>query len=274
MGWRLFSDFSIHGNAMRQELFGLPIDGLTYRETVDRAVAAMKNRTLTQHVALNVAKLVKARSDAELRRDIAESHIVGADGAGILLAARLLGLTVPERVAGVDLMQSLLAVCAEQGFRPYFLGARQDALERAMAVARGRWPGLTFAGARNGYYRAEEEAEIVAAIGESGADCLFIAMPTPQKERFLHRYREALGVPFIMGVGGSIDILACQIERAPLIVQRLGLEWLYRIYQEPGRMWWRYASTNAVFAGLLAKALIGRLRQGRAYQSRAPQSRF
>jgi N-acetylglucosaminyldiphosphoundecaprenol N-acetyl-beta-D-mannosaminyltransferase len=253
---------------MRQELFGIPIDGLTFQQTVDRAVAAMKDRALTQHVAINVAKLVKSRRDAELRRDIAESHIVGVDGAGILWAARLLGLSVPERVAGVDLMQSLLAACAEHGFRPYFLGARQDALERAMAVARGRWPGLTFAGARNGYYRQEEEAGIVAAIRDSGADCLFIAMPTPRKERFLHRYRDALGVPFIMGVGGSIDILACQIERAPPAVQRAGLEWLYRIYQEPGRMWWRYASTNAVFAGLLAKALIWRALPGRAPQSR------
>jgi N-acetylglucosaminyldiphosphoundecaprenol N-acetyl-beta-D-mannosaminyltransferase len=254
---------------MRQELFGIPIDGLTYQETVDRAVTAMKTRSLTQHVAINVAKLVKARHDAELHRDIAESHIVGVDGAGILWAARLLGVGVPERVAGVDLMQSLLAVCAEQGFRPYFLGARQDALERAMAVARGRWPGLTFAGTRNGYYRPEEEADVVEAIRDSGADCLFIAMPTPQKERFLHRYRETLGVPFIMGVGGSIDILACQIERAPIAMQRAGLEWLYRIYQEPGRMWWRYASTNAVFAGLLARALIER-----ALPRRAPESRF
>jgi N-acetylglucosaminyldiphosphoundecaprenol N-acetyl-beta-D-mannosaminyltransferase len=243
---------------MRQELFGIPIDGLTFEETVNRAVAAMKHRSPVQHVAINVAKLVKARRDAELHRDIAQSDIIGVDGAGILLAARLLGLTVPERVAGVDLMQSLLGICAKRGFRPYFLGARQDALERAMAVARGRWPGLQIAGARNGYYRREQEAEIVAAIRDSGADCLFIALPTPQKERFLHAYREVLGVPFIMGVGGSIDILACQIERAPLAFQRLGLEWLYRIYQEPGRMWWRYASTNAVFAGLLAQALIRR----------------
>lgn len=244
---------------MRQELFGIPIDSLTFEETVGRAVGAMRTRTLTQHVAINVAKLVKARSNGELRRDIVESDIVGIDGMGVLLAARLLGIPVPERVAGVDLMQALLAACAADGFRPYFLGARQEVLERAMAVARGRWPGLQFAGSRNGYFRPEEEPEIVAAIARSRADCLFIAMPTPQKERFLWRYREALAVPFIMGVGGSFDVLAGHVERAPAFVQRAGLEWAFRIYQEPGRMWWRYVSTNLVFAGLLSRALLARL---------------
>ena len=243
---------------MRKELFGIPFDVLSFDATVDRAVDAMRNRRLTQHVALNVAKLVKAQKDAELRRDVVESDIIGIDGMGIVLAGRLLGMRRLQRVSGVDLMQALLKVCAEQGFKPYFLGARQAALQRAMAVARGRYPGLQFAGSHNGYFRPGDEEGIVAAIRESGADCLFIAMPTPRKERFLHKHREALGVPFIMGVGGSIDVLACQVDRAPLLMQRIGLEWLYRIYQEPGRMWWRYASTNLVFAGLLAKALLRR----------------
>jgi N-acetylglucosaminyldiphosphoundecaprenol N-acetyl-beta-D-mannosaminyltransferase len=253
---------------MRQELFEIPIDSLTFDETVGRAVESMRRRTLTQHVAINVAKLVKARSDAELRRDICQSDIVGIDGMGILIAARLLGIAVPERVAGVDLMLALLGACAENGFRPYFLGARQEVLERAMAVARGRWSRLDFAGSRNGYFRPEDEPGIVDAIKESGADCLFIAMPTPQKERFLHCYREALGVPFIMGVGGSFDVLAGKVERAPVMVQRAGFEWAYRIYQEPARMWWRYASTNVVFAGLLGRALIGRAFHRRPTESR------
>jgi N-acetylglucosaminyldiphosphoundecaprenol N-acetyl-beta-D-mannosaminyltransferase len=243
---------------MRTELFGIPIDSLTFDETLDRAVNAMRNRKLTQHVAINVAKLVKARSNPDLREDILESDIVGVDGMGIVLAARALGHDVRERVAGIDLMNALLKVCSEQGFHPYFLGARQKVLERAMAVARGRWPGLEFAGARNGYFNADEEDGIVAAIRESRADCLFIALPTPQKERFLRRYRDALHAPFIMGVGGSFDVLSYQVDRAPRLIQRAGLEWAYRIYQEPGRMWWRYASTNFIFAGLLGKALIGR----------------
>lgn len=250
---------------MRQELFGIPIDSLTFEETVSRAVEAMRAKRLTQHVAVNVAKLVKARRDAELRRDIAESHIVGIDGMGIVWAARMLGIAVPERVAGVDLMERLLQICGEQGYRPYFLGARPEVLQRAVDNARKRWPGLAFAGYRDGYFGPEEEADITAAIRDSGADCLFIGMPTPRKERFLHSHRDVLGIPFIMGVGGGIDVLAGHVRRAPAFMQRSSLEWLYRIYQEPGRMWWRYASTNTEFAGLLGKALLMRAISGGQY---------
>ena len=247
---------------MRRELLGVPIDSLTFNETVSGAVQAMRAKKLTQHVAINVAKLVKARQDPELWRDIAESHIVGIDGMGIVWAARALGIPVPERVAGVDLMERLLKICRDESFRPYFLGARQEVLDRAVASAQERWPGLEFAGYRNGYFDAGDERDIVTAIRTSGADCLFIGMPTPQKERFLHSYREALNVPFIMGVGGGIDVLAGHVRRAPMAMRRSGLEWLYRIYQEPGRMCWRYASTNARFASLVAKALAVRAVSG------------
>jgi N-acetylglucosaminyldiphosphoundecaprenol N-acetyl-beta-D-mannosaminyltransferase len=100
---------------------------------------------------------------------------------------------------------------------------------------------------------------VVEDIRFCAPDCLFIGMPTPRKERFLHQYRDVLGVPFIMGVGGGIDVLAGHVRRAPQRFQRAGLEWLYRTWQEPRRMWWRYASTNAVFAGLLGKAMIARV---------------
>jgi N-acetylglucosaminyldiphosphoundecaprenol N-acetyl-beta-D-mannosaminyltransferase len=253
-----------YGKALRRELLGVPIDSLTFDETVSSAVEAMRAKRLTQHVAINVAKLVKARRDPELWRDIAESHIVGIDGMGVVWASRALGIPVPERVAGVDLMERLLEICGEKGFRPYFLGASQEVLHRAVAAARTRWPGLDFAGYRDGYFAADDEWDIVTAIRISGADCLFIGMPTPQKERFLHSYRDLLNVPFIMGVGGGIDVLAGHVRRAPAFMQRTGLEWLYRIYQEPGRMWWRYASTNAQFAGLVAKALIARAVSGRS----------
>lgn len=237
---------------------GVPIDSLTFDETVARAVHAMQAKRLTQHVAINIAKLVKARHDPELWRDIAESHIVGIDGMGIVWAARALGIPVPERVAGVDLMEQLLKICGEKGFRPYFLGASQKVLQRAVAEAQTRWPGLEFAGYRDGYFGADDEWDIVTAIRTSGADCLFIGMPTPQKERFLHSYRDVLNIPFIMGVGGGIDVLAGHVNRAPMPMRKSGLEWLYRIYQEPERMWWRYVSTNARFAGLVARALISR----------------
>ena len=243
---------------MRTMFLGMPIDPLTFDQTVEVARRAMLTRQPVQHVALNVAKLVKARTDPELRRDVSESDLVGVDGTGIVWGARALGIRIPERVAGVDLMERLLAICARDSFRPYFLGARPQVLERAMEVAKARWPGLTFAGSHDGYFELEDEADVVADIRASQADCLFIAMPTPRKERFLHRYRRALGVPFIMGVGGSLDVLAGTVRRAPPVMQRAGLEWLYRTWQEPRRMWWRYASTNAAYAGLLGREIAAR----------------
>jgi N-acetylglucosaminyldiphosphoundecaprenol N-acetyl-beta-D-mannosaminyltransferase len=243
---------------MRAEFLGAPIDLLTLEQTVIRAVDAMLMRKPTHHVALNVAKLVNMRRNDELRRDVNESHIVGIDGMGIVWGARALGIDVPERVSGVDLMERLLEVCSLLEFRPYFLGAKPDVLNKAVLNAFERWPGLKFAGYRDGYFSPDEEDDVVADILAANPDCLFIAMPTPRKERFLRQYRETLNVPFIMGVGGSVDVLAGHVSRAPLKMQRAGLEWLYRIYQEPQRMWWRYANTNAVFAGLLARAWLSR----------------
>ncbi len=146
---------------MRAEFLGVPIDLLTHDQTVGRAIDAMLKRKTTHHVAMNVAKLVKSRRDPELRRDVAESHIVGIDGMGIVWGARALGIKVPERVAGVDLMESLLGICAAHDFRPYFLGARHHVLQKALINALHRWPGLRFAGYHDGYFNREDEPQIV-----------------------------------------------------------------------------------------------------------------
>lgn len=243
---------------MRAVFLDTPIDVLSLQETIDIASDAMRKRRRVRHVAMNVAKLVKMRSDSTLRSDVLKSDIIGIDGTGIVLGARLQGIPVSERVAGVDLMEKLLECCAKEGFRPYFLGAREDVLQRAMLVARERYPGLEFAGARNGYFSRDEEDAIVAQINAAWADCLFLGMPTPHKERFLAEHADSLNTPFLMGVGGSFDVLAGKVTRAPEAMQKLGLEWLHRLLQEPKRMAWRYLSTNTVFAVLLFEAILGR----------------
>jgi len=241
---------------MRASFLGCPIDILTMAETVELARRAMHSRQRLQHVALNVAKFVNMRLDPVLAADVANSDVVSMDGMGIVWGARALGLPVKSRVTGIDLLAELLAVCAQEGLKPYFLGASPAVLQQAAQRVRDKHPSLVFAGVRNGYFTREQEADIVSDIRSSRADCLFIGMPTPRKERFLASHRDALGVPFIMGVGGSFDILAGAVRRAPVLMQQLGLEWLYRVYQEPGRMWWRYAKTNTLFAGILAQAAI------------------
>jgi N-acetylglucosaminyldiphosphoundecaprenol N-acetyl-beta-D-mannosaminyltransferase len=241
---------------MRQALLGCPIDILTMSETVELARQAMWSRKRLQHVALNVAKLVNMRRDPVLAADIISSDLVGIDGMGIVWAARCLGLPTKERVAGIDLLTELLALCAEEGFKPYFLGGTSEVVHKSSRRVLERYPTISFAGLRDGYFKSDEELEVVNQIRHSEADCLFIGMPTPRKERFLACYRDILNVPFIMGVGGSFDVLAGEVRRAPARMQAFGLEWLYRVYQEPKRMWWRYAKTNTLFTAILARAVI------------------
>jgi N-acetylglucosaminyldiphosphoundecaprenol N-acetyl-beta-D-mannosaminyltransferase len=241
---------------MRTTFIDAPMDILTRAETVSLALQAIRSGSKVTHCALNVAKLVRMRSNATLRNDVRAANVVGIDGMGIVWGARLAGIPVPERVPGIDLMLSLLEECAGRGYRPYFLGATPDVVRLAAKAAQRSHPGLELAGLHDGYFAPEDEASIVAAINASGADCLFVGMPTPRKERFLAAHRQAINVPFVMGVGGSLDVLAGKVARAPIWAQRSGLEWVFRAAQEPRRMIGRYLSTNAMFLVLMVRELV------------------
>lgn len=239
---------------------GMPLDPLDLDEAVARARAAMVQRRPLRQSDVNVAKLIAAMDDPVLWSDVAGCDLINIDGMGVLLGARLAGWRPPGRVAGVDLMDRLLAVCAAEGFRPYILGAEPAVLEQAVARLSARHPGLVFAGWRDGYFTPEEEPGVVDAIRRSGADALFVAMPTPAKERLLARWGDALGVSFAMGVGGAVDVAAGLRRRAPVWVQRAGLEWFFRMIQEPRRLGPRYLTTNLRFALLLVGGLLRRRR--------------
>jgi N-acetylglucosaminyldiphosphoundecaprenol N-acetyl-beta-D-mannosaminyltransferase len=240
------------------DILGCEIDALDMDETVARCDALIRAGSHAQHVAINVAKLVALRDDPELADIVRSCAVVNADGQGVVWAGRLLGAPLPERVAGIDLMGRLLALCEERGYGVYVLGAKRDVLERAMGVLRERHPRLRFAGWRDGYFSAAEEGEVRDEIRASDAQLLLVAISSPRKERFLGEHGAALGVPLVMGVGGSIDVVAGVTRRAPVLWQRLGLEWLFRLLQEPRRMWRRYAVTNGRFAWLLAGELVRR----------------
>jgi N-acetylglucosaminyldiphosphoundecaprenol N-acetyl-beta-D-mannosaminyltransferase len=246
----------------RVRVLGCPVDPLDMEATVARCEEIVAERAYAQHMALNVAKLVACRDDELLRSAVENSAIVNADGQGVVLAARLLGTRLPERVAGIDLMDALMARAAQRGWRVFILGARDEVLERASAVLAERHPGLILAGTRNGYFKPEETAGVCEQIRAARTDVLFVAMGTPHKELFLAEHGPSLGVPLVMGVGGAIDVVAGVTRRAPVLWQRLGLEWLYRMLQEPRRMFRRYAVTNARFAALLGRALVVKRLQG------------
>jgi N-acetylglucosaminyldiphosphoundecaprenol N-acetyl-beta-D-mannosaminyltransferase len=226
------------------------------RETVERCRELVKAGGPAQHVCVNAAKLVAMQRDERLREIIARCELVSADGQAVVWAARLLRQPVPERVAGIDLMHELLAMAEREGWRVYFLGARPDVLARAVERVQKRHPGLELAGARDGYFSADEEAEVCAAIRAARPQLLFVAMSSPRKEYWLGENVRALGVPFAMGVGGALDIEAGLARRAPRWLQRAGLEWLYRLLQDPRRLLGRYVVGNARFLALVLQELV------------------
>ncbi|MFN0217659.1 MAG: WecB/TagA/CpsF family glycosyltransferase [Hyphomicrobium sp.] len=208
---------------------------------------------------MNVAKLVDMQSDAELRRCTEESDIVFPDGMGIIWGCRLMGVPVKDRIAGIDLMREVITICEREGYRPFFLGAQQSVVEDLVGRLRTMHPSLEIAGWRNGYFKPEDEPQIVLDIRASKADCLFVGISSPIKERFLNRYRDELGVMVQMGVGGSFDVISGHIMRAPVLVQQLGLEWLFRLLQEPRRLARRYYVSNSQYLMLLMRMAMRKI---------------
>ena len=246
----------------RVDILGCPVDAMDRKTALRRVAGAIDRGDRICPSFVNTAKLVRMRRDSELRRDVLSGDLVLADGAGAVLASRLLGRPLPGRVTGIDLMQDVVELSARRGYRPYLLGARPMIVERAAQTLLETYPGLDLAGWRDGYFAPDQEAAVVGAINASNADCLFVALPTPMKERFLARNSDALGVPLIMGVGGTFDVIAGSVARAPGWAQRYGLEWLFRLIQQPRALGPRYIWTNAVFAVWIARALAARVAGG------------
>jgi len=242
----------------RIEVLGCPMDVATMGETVETIRDAVAKGSFTQHVVVNVAKLVNMRDDAQLRASVHACNIINIDGMGVVVGARFLGHDVLERVAGVDLFHELLAMSAREGLSVFLLGAQEEVVSATAHKAEALYPGLQIAGYHHGYFW-DDEAAMVQKIRASGAQLLFVAITSPKKENFINRWRDQLGVNFVMGVGGTFDVVSGKVKRAPLWMQRYGLEWLYRVIQEPRRMWKRYLTTNSKFAWLLLKAKLGQL---------------
>lgn len=249
---------SVALNGRVRMLFGVPIRALTMDEVVDVACLAIERRERLLLGVVNAAKLVNMRRDETLRRAVLTAELIVADGMSVVWASRILGRRLPERVAGIDLMHALLERGNVRKFRAYFLGATEEVLQATIDHVRREHPGVVIAGSRNGYFKEDEEAGIVADIRAARADLLFAAMTSPKKEVFLARWSNEMSVPVCHGVGGAFDVIAGKVKRAPPVWQRWGMEWLYRVLQEPRRMWRRYLVTNAIFCWMVVKERIKR----------------
>jgi len=243
----------------RLDLLGCPVDPFTSREVLDEVQQAIerRDRKCVIHF-VNGNKIAQAHEDPEMREILWRGDLVLADGQPLLPMARLLGLEIPERIDGIGLMEKLLRLADERRYRVFLLGARQDVLEACVANIRRRHPRLIIAGQRNGYFQEAELPEIVDEINAARPDLLFIGIGSPIKERLADRWRDRIEAPVIQGVGGSFDVIAGMVRRAPVWMQRVGLEWFYRVLQEPKRMFWRYLKTNTQCLALFARALLSR----------------
>ena len=244
-------------------LFGVPICALTMDEVLSVVDETIENRSRLLIGAVNAAKIVNMRQDGPLRQAVLSADLTIPDGASVVWASRVLRRPLPERVTGIDLMLRMLERGNQRGYRVYCLGATTQVLEAATARIRADYPGVVLVGHHHGYFSAHEEDEIVEKIRAAQPDILFVAMSPPKKEQFLARWSHELA-RVGHGVGGAFDILAGQIARAPEAWQRYGVEWLYRVKQEPARLWRRYLFTNSIFLGMVVGAL--------ACKSRTPQA--
>ena len=243
--------------APRAELLGLPFDRMTMQSAVERCLSwCAGSRGAHTVITANAAILCLMRRDSELRQACLSGDLIVPDGMSVVWASRFAGVPLPERVSGVDLMARLLSEGSRRGLSAYFLGARREVVATlADACAR---TGLTVAGWRDGYFAPRDHVPIVEEIRERAPHMLFVGMPSPFKETWCERHRDRLGVPVIMGVGGSFDVLAGYVRRAPRPVQSIGMEWAWRLAMEPRKMWKRYLSTNSEFLWLAGREIVAR----------------
>ena len=236
---------------------------VTLEETVDWARDWIQSGRRGYVCTVNVAILMMMRADPNLQRFVDGASLVVADGQPLVWASHFQSDTLPERVTGVDLVDQLCALAAKEGFGVYFLGARREVIDTAVSRLKVRHPGLVVSGIADGYFDSEEAPERARAVHESGAKLLLVGMGVPRQEEFIESQWDELGISLAIPVGGSFEVIAGTARRAPVFLQRVGMEWAFRLAQEPRRLWKRYLVTNTQFVFHLLRSATGSDREPR-----------
>lgn len=243
----------------RLRVLGIPVDPVTMEQAMERFDRIRKAAGCSLIATPNSEIVILAGKNAELRRAIEEAELVIPDGIGLVYASRILGQPLKERVTGIDFLERALERLAAAGGSAYFLGGRPGVAEKAAAAMEARYPGLRIAGVRDGYFPDTEEENVIATINAAGADLLCVALGAPKQELFIQRNKERLRAAAAVGVGGSFDVFAGEVKRAPRFYREHGLEWLYRLVQQPVRI--RRAAALPLF---MVRVLLSR-RGGRSH---------
>ena len=230
----------------------LPIAAITMKEMIELVDKSIQENKHLWYIDINASKVVAMQKDKDLFNCMKNCDLIGADGKSIVWASRFCGKTLPERIAGIDIMENLVFLAHKKKYKCFFLGATEEIVQKMVDIYSLKYSPDIIAGYKNGYYNQKEEEEIVKQIINSKANILFVATSSPKQELFLNEYKNKLSnINFMMGVGGSFDVIAGFRKRAPLWVQKMGLEWVVRLIQEPRRMWKRYLIGNCLFLKLI-----------------------
>ena len=231
----------------RYPILNTYVNAISMDETIEEVEKIIKEGNPTQHVVINALKVNLMNEDPDLQKIVNSCPLINADGASIVWAAKKLGVPLNERVAGIDLFENLIKVASEKGYKIYLFGAKEEVVAKVKSIFEEKYPDIQIVGYRNGYFTEADEPAMVRNMAESGADMMFVAFSSPKKEYWVNKYLNQLGIPFVMGVGGSFDVVAGVTDRAPKWMQEHGLEWFYRFIQEPRRLWNRYMVGNTKF---------------------------
>ncbi len=233
------------------EFLGLQFANLTLDGAVTKLAQFIEERTPHMISAPNAALLVWSCSDKNLRKIYERSHLLTVDSVGVFWAMRILGKPVREAIGTTRFMFRFIEYAANKGYRLYLLGSRETVVEKAAKNLCQEYPGLTIVGWHDGYFDFKQDSNIVDTIRDARPDVLLIGMSSPMKEKFVSKNLHRLNVPVCLGVGGAFDIAAGVCRLAPGWVSKIGLEWFYRLAQEPQRLWKRYLITNSIFIWLV-----------------------
>lgn len=217
------------------DILGVNVDAMTMAESVAQIETYMAGEEPVMIATANAEMIMRATQDEELRGILNRAAIVTADGAGTVWAARHLGYEMPERVAGYDLAQQLMKESVKQGQRIYFFGSAPGVAEKAKVKAEQLYPGIQIVGTRDGYFTEADEPAIIEDIKAKRPHLLLVALGVPKQEKWLAKHQAELGVPVAIGVGGTLDVMAGVMKRAPLWMQKAKLEWLFRGMLQPKR---------------------------------------
>lgn len=246
----------------RVNLFGISVDPLTTKQTVELVRKKIVNKVPTHLLGMNADKINGLGKNKQYDEIVKNADIINADGVSLIMAAKFLNKAIPERVAGIDLMQDLLKMAEKDGFTVYFLGAKHAVVSTLVDKMKEKYPQLQIVGYRDGYFGKEEWQSISDELKETQPDLVFIGISSPTKEFLIDYFMKQGGNSVFMGVGGSFDVLSGYIKRAPKWVRRSNMEWMYRFLQEPKRLFKRYFFGNVKF-------LISMLREKFKWQKQA-----